>query len=192
MSILMPRYKDSTLPSSWPVVSDMENSSSCPCPSSSPLARKNTDKAQCCKHRLEVLGIALPRCPVQEDNKHDLLLPEFLHPSVFITEKSLMVFNMVIWCFQHLSFWSAEGFRQMFELFYWFSTKDSLHTRLSPRTGKDIFLYFKSWAKDALNKGLRSMCEGDSFYIDTHTVHKTVDSSKQCNIFRGGKNYLAA
>lgn len=36
------------------------------------------------------------------------------------------------------------------------------------------------------------MCEGDSFYIDTHIVHKTVDSSKQCNIFRGGKNYLAA
>lgn len=35
------------------------------------------------------------------------------------------------------------------------------------------------------------MCEGDSFYIDTHTVYKIVDSSKQCNIFRGGKNYLA-
>lgn len=35
------------------------------------------------------------------------------------------------------------------------------------------------------------MWKGDSFYIDTYTVHKTVDSSKQCRIFRGRKNYLA-
>jgi len=43
-----------------------------------------------------------------------------------------------------------------------------------------------------LNKGLRRTCECDSFYIDTHTVHKNVASFKQCNVFGGGKNYPAA
>lgn len=36
------------------------------------------------------------------------------------------------------------------------------------------------------------MYEYDSFYIVTHIVHKDVASFKQCNVFGGGKNYLAA
>lgn len=55
------------------------------------------------------------------------------------------------------------------------------------RIGKDIFLYFKCWAKVVLNKGLRIMYVCDSFYIDTHIVHKNIASFKHCNIFGGGK-----
>lgn len=53
---------------------------------------------------LEVLGTAVLRCPGNEDNKHDCLLPEIFDPSGFFTEKSLMVFKYGILMLHTLEF----------------------------------------------------------------------------------------
>lgn len=109
----------------------------------------------------------------QKWKQHSLFLPEFFHFSVFITEENSIVFKK----------------RKSDASYTWFSdtlkatdrclkclidrVQRTLYTPAFPlRTGKDIFLFFKSWAKEELNKGRRRMWVWFILYWYTHCSQK--------------------